>query len=370
MRGDLSNITAPPFVLATKSTVEFPAYWADHPSFLVAPAFEPDQAKRALLVLRSFLISLKNQQYGGRDVDEGIKKPLNAFLGELFLASWDGETGVTRLVSEQVSHHPPVTACYIWNSEAGVRAEGYARQEITFTGSVHVKQYGHAIVHLDRYDEDYLLPLPELTVQGLLIGSTYPELSGKYHIVSSTGYISEIDFEGKGFFSRKKNSVHAHTYMWDRNKPLYTITGQWSEELTIYEGSDSGALIETINTQTLGTANIKVAPRDQQSPWESRRAWAGVAGALHTGDMKRASNEKIKIEEAQRHMRKEEETKGVEWKSLFFTKEKDHPVFKKLTKYHDVKLDTDKTLGVWRFDHEKWDSGIALPYHGGRNPAN
>ena len=106
IRGDLSNITAPPFVLATKSAVEFPAYWAEHPGIFVAPTSEPDPQRRALLVLKWFLAALKQQQYAGRDEKDGVKKPLNAFLGELFLASWDGgEEGVkgtTRLVSEQV----------------------------------------------------------------------------------------------------------------------------------------------------------------------------------------------------------------------------------------------------------------------------
>ncbi|KAL9620607.1 MAG: hypothetical protein Q9160_004861 [Pyrenula sp. 1 TL-2023] len=108
--GDLSNITAPPFVLAPHSAVEFPAYWAEHPSIFVAPASEPDPARRALLVLKWFLSSLKQQQYGGRDEKEGVKKPLNAFLGELFVARWEGGDekekgegiGETRLVSEQV----------------------------------------------------------------------------------------------------------------------------------------------------------------------------------------------------------------------------------------------------------------------------
>lgn len=101
--GDLSNITAPPFLLASHSTTELPQYWAEHPSILVAPAAESDPEKRALSVLKWFLSSLRNQQYAGRSESEGVKKPLNAFLGEVFCASWSEEgTGVTRLVSEQV----------------------------------------------------------------------------------------------------------------------------------------------------------------------------------------------------------------------------------------------------------------------------
>lgn len=102
IRGDLSNITAPPFVLDTKSAVELPAFWAERPSVFVAPAASDDPAERALLVLRWFISALRNQQYAGRSAEEGVKKPLNAFLGELFIAKWDDESGTTRLVSEQV----------------------------------------------------------------------------------------------------------------------------------------------------------------------------------------------------------------------------------------------------------------------------
>lgn len=355
-------------MLATKSTVEYPSSWADHPSLLAAPASEPDPARRALLVLRSFLASLRNQQYGERAVAEGIKKPLNAFLGELFLASWDGEGGRTRLVSEQVSHHPPVTACCLWNDEAGVRAEGYAGQEITFSGSVHVRQFGHAIVHLDRYDEDYLLPLPDVTIKGILSGTTYPELSGTYHLVSSTGYISEIDFSGKGIFKGKKNSVHAKTYMRDAKHPLYTVLGQWSEELVFYEGGKDGREIDRLNLETLKAAPMDIAPLEQQSPWESRRAWAGVIQALRDGDMKRAADEKTRVEEAQRLMRKEEESRGVKWEPLFFKSTADDPIFNKLALQVNASLDAEKTGGVWKFDHEKWKAGVEKPYHGGLTP--
>jgi oxysterol-binding protein-related protein 9/10/11 len=102
IKGDLSNVTAPPFLLDQKSAVEFPATWCEHPSILVAPAAEPDAEKRALLVLKWYLSALKAQQYHTGDEADGVKKPLNSFLGELFIAEWDDETGKTKLVSEQV----------------------------------------------------------------------------------------------------------------------------------------------------------------------------------------------------------------------------------------------------------------------------
>jgi Oxysterol-binding protein. len=66
---------------------EYSAYWAEHPAVFVAPAREADPEKRALLVLKWFLTTL-HQQYCSRSEKLGSeKKPLNPFLGELFIGS-------------------------------------------------------------------------------------------------------------------------------------------------------------------------------------------------------------------------------------------------------------------------------------------
>ena len=132
-------MTAPPFILSTTSLTEYSAYWAEHPAVFVAPAKEADPEKRALLVLKWFLSTL-HQQYCSRSEKLGSeKKPLNPFLGELFIGKWagDAEVGETELISEQVryarlilyvnysplinhSHHPPATAYAIRNEKNGV----------------------------------------------------------------------------------------------------------------------------------------------------------------------------------------------------------------------------------------------------------
>lgn len=107
-------MTAPPFILSTTSLTEYSAYWAEHPAVFVAPAKEADPAKRALLVLKWFLSTL-HQQYCSRSEKLGSeKKPLNPFLGELFIGKWEGdaEVGETNLVSEQVRYVRFIW--YIW----------------------------------------------------------------------------------------------------------------------------------------------------------------------------------------------------------------------------------------------------------------
>ncbi|EXJ58537.1 hypothetical protein A1O7_05964 [Cladophialophora yegresii CBS 114405] len=373
IRGDLSNITAPPFVLDTKSAVELPAFWAERPSVFVAPASAEDPAKRALLVLKWFLSSLRNQQYVGRSEAEGIKKPINAFLGELFLASWEDDAGLTRLVSEQVSHHPPVTACRVWNEEHGVAAEGYTRQEITFSGSINIQQIGHATLHLAQQDETYLIPLPNIKIKGVLTGSPYPELQGTHYIPSTNGYTSVIDFSGKGLFSSsdKKHSFQAKVYRHgEEDHPLYTVSGHWDGQFKIHD-CKNGVDLETFNVVAAKTTPPKTEPLAAQDPWESRRAWQGVREALERGDMQGAADAKAKIEDGQREMRKTD-ADGTEWKQLFYESEsKPDDVAAMLATKVGVSFDPEGTLGAWRFRHREWEQGLfKKPYHGDLLPDN
>ncbi|USP75991.1 Protein kes1 [Curvularia clavata] len=369
--GDLSNITAPPFVLADNSTVEIPQYWADHPYLWAAPATEEDPEKRALLVLKNFLGSLRGQQYGGRKEEDGVKKPLNAFLGEIFLGSWNtDEFGETRLVSEQVGHHPPVTACYLWNNHAGIRAEGFTEQEITFSGNVVIKQKGYAIVHVDKYDEDYLLPLPNIKVKGLLSGVPHPELYGEYSLISSNGYISHIHFEGKSLLgSGQKNGFHARFFHKDNPSDIiYTLDGIWSSTFVIKDAR-SDKEIETVDVRTIKQQPMTVPDLADQDPWESRKAWKDVISALRRGDMKGVAKAKSELENGQRRMRKDEQAKGETFSPIFFKRVEKDPIFEKLVQYDPQGYTVDPKGGIWKVDKDAAEHK-SRPFHGDLTPSN
>lgn len=74
------------------------------------------------------------------------KKPLNPVLGEQFFGSWpapaDGSRGETTLVVEQVSHHPPITAYYMENKQAGVSLNGHSGQKTSFSGGSIIGERG------------------------------------------------------------------------------------------------------------------------------------------------------------------------------------------------------------------------------------
>lgn len=369
----MSSLTAPPFILSSQSLTEFSSYWSTQPTVLTAPAAETDPAKRAVLVLKWFLSTLKHQ-YASRSEQFGNeKKPLNPFLGELFLGTWTDDAGETTLVSEQVSHHPPATAYCIRNNKTGVQLEGYNAQKATFKSTIIVKQIGHAVLTIpigtgeNKTLEKYLITLPGLHIEGLIFGAPFVELDGTSHITSSSGFCAKVDYSGKGWLSGKKNTVIATVTPTGKDKEvLYNITGQWNKELEIYEGpakkNSKSTLVETYDTVSHPKTELKLTPVEKQYPLESRRAWAKVGAAIQKGDMDTVHVEKSKIENAQRALRTKETSEKKPWERRYFTAvEGEDEVLQALGTAGGVSLDgdRDKTGGLWRFDAAKAEKAAA-----------
>ncbi|KAE8445502.1 hypothetical protein EG329_013392 [Mollisiaceae sp. DMI_Dod_QoI] len=358
-KGDLASLTAPPFLLSPQSIIEFSAYWAEHPCLFVAPSKEDDPEKRALLVLKWFLSTLR-QQHNNKD-ENGKKKrmkPLNPFLGEIFLGKWIDDCGTTNLVAEQVSHHPPVSACNIWNEEHGVRLQGHVAPKAYFSTTVHIDRKGYSILHIDKYDEDYLITMPKIHIEGIMSGSLCPELSGTTYIRSSSGYTAKIDYSSKGWLSGKKNSFVATLFHDDKeNEPLYVAEGQWSGDFSIKKVATE-EVVETFNVDTIPRTPLTTSPLENQHPLESRRAWQHVASAINNGDIFAVGHEKTKIENEQREMRKREKIEGREFPRRYFTKIKEDTIAESLAeglkRKTSMKGDLDGHHEIWAWDEKKY----------------
>ncbi|KAI0063340.1 Oxysterol-binding protein [Artomyces pyxidatus] len=328
--GDLSSLTAPPFILSPVSLTEFPAYWCERPALFSDIANARNAEDRSRRVLRWFISTLKGQ-YTSRNESMGSeKKPLNPVLGELFYGIWpdaDGR-GETTLVVEQVSHHPPITAYYIENASKKLSLRGHSAQKTTFSsGSIIVKQIGHALLTVGLPDggkEEFLITLPRLRIDGLWYGSPYIELAETSYIQSSSGWLSTIEYKGRGYFSGKSHTFKA--VLASSSGRSHTYEGQWD---TVSKDVRTG---EVFTDVTSAKEEVTVRALEEQGDWESRKLWKDVSRGIREGDFEAASTAKSKIENEQRQRRRDEAAEGTTWKLKHFVHEDSDPTYERLGK--------------------------------------
>ncbi|GMM29712.1 oxysterol-binding protein [Martiniozyma asiatica (nom. inval.)] len=392
--GDLSSLTAPPFILSPTSLVEYSQYWSEHPELLLAPNFitessddESAELLRIIAVTKWFISTLKSQYCSRNESLGGEKKPLNPFLGEVFVGKWDDESkdknlGETILLSEQVSHHPPITAYAIENKKNNTILEGYNGVKASMsTTALNVRQFGHALVEYRNLNETYLVTLPALHIEGIFAFSPFVELEQKSFIQSSNGYITIIEYSGKGYFSGKSNTFKARIFKsfedsLKKDKALYTISGQWSGKSTITKGANSSSKGDLFfDAESMATQPLSVKPIDKQHGLESRKAWKDVAEAITKGDYNMIHETKSKLENDQRELRKKEEESNDRWCRRWFdevdySSQDSDDEFVKLAKLAHLSIknlpsgtsetssknDSETGMLHWRFVPENWDT--------------
>jgi len=250
-----------------------------------------------------------------------------------------------------------VTAYSIWNKKHGVHLQGYNGQKASVSRSltIVVKQVGHAVLRLEGHDEDYLITLPSLHIEGLYSGSPFVELDHHTFIQSSSGFTAKIDYSGRGWLSGKKNSFTAvlHRTADPEARPLYSVDGQWTEAFVVHEGKKGGPQIDAWDPQRHAATDLVVADVDDQDDIESRRAWLNVAQAIYRGDMDATAHYKGLIEDEQRDLRRKEREEGTEWERRYFARAEDVEFLERLAEHVSEALEPDKTDGVWRWEEEK-----------------
>ena len=346
--GDLSSMTAPPFILSPVSLTEFPAYWSERPELFSAIADAKTEEDRAKAVLKWFISTLKGQYTSRNETMGSEKKPLNPVLGELFYGQWPDKNGRGKqtIVVEQVSHHPPITAYYLANESKGLSLQGHNAQKTSFSsGAIIVRQVGHATLTLklpSGATEKYLVTLPKLRIDGIWYGSPYIELTDTSHIASSTGYLATIKYEGKGYFSGK-----AHTYKATLAGPdgstVDTYEGQWDS--TSHAKSNKNMAFTDVTGQK---EEVTVGSVDDMNEWETRKLWRHVAKGIREGDFEAASKDKSRIENEQRQRRKDEAAAGTPWELKHFVHVESDPDYESLGKLFGA---VPPTEDVYVFKH-------------------
>ncbi|KAF6828923.1 oxysterol binding protein [Colletotrichum plurivorum] len=246
-------------------------------------------------------------------------------------------------LTEQTSHHPPVSAFHISCPERGLSARGYDQITAKFTGtSIRVlpgeHNLGIFITLENRGGETYRLTHPAAHLGGIFRGSLSVSVSEMAYITCPQTKLKTIlHYIEAGWLGRTTNRVEGVIFRYDPDNDdkvnlkdvpeadiVARLSGPWKEKVQFTLGPkpvDSHPADERYTIIDLGPLNVApkvLPPQDKQVENESLVLWSGVTEAIHAKQFSKATNVKVELEERQREKARERERTGEVFKPIFF----------------------------------------------------
>jgi hypothetical protein len=224
------------------------------------------------------------------------KKPFNPVIGETHLCWVDnGSDDFTEFISEQVSHHPPVSAFFVRNMNRNISIEGAAWFGVKLsTNSATVTTSGPVTITTNEETFELTKCVPDLNICNTVMpGKKYIIWNGEVKIsCPQSGLIASIITEERYY---RVNGIQGVVYHRDDpNKIIYKIDGVCGQK-TLYwsldKPKDKRLLIDHSQYKE---AQIQYLPRHLRSEFDSLRLWVPVVDAIIKNDMPTADNEKKK----------------------------------------------------------------------------
>ncbi|TMW92452.1 hypothetical protein EJD97_013021, partial [Solanum chilense] len=295
-------------------------------SYLLDQAYEWGRTGNSLmrmLNVAAFAVS-------GYACTEGRKfKPFNPLLGETYEANYP-DKGL-RFISEKVSHHPLILACYC--EGRGWKMWGDTNLKSKFWGpSIQLDPVG--VLNLE-FDDGEVFQWSKVTtsIYNLVIGKVYCDHFGTMHIQGSGGYSCKLKFKKQSIMNRNPHQVHG-VVQDNSGKTAATVFGKWDESLNYSNvsmdlGQDMAYLLwkqsKQANIQTkynftrFAITLNELSPdlEEKLPPTDSRLR--PDQRFLENGEYEVANSEKLRLEQRQRQASQMQE-KG--WKPRWFRKPK------------------------------------------------
>ncbi|KAM9845042.1 oxysterol-binding protein-related protein 1-like [Aulostomus maculatus] len=360
---ELSKIAMPVIFNEPLSFLQRLTEYMEH-TYLIHQANTTTDSIERMKCVAAFAVSAVASQW------ERTGKPFNPLLGETYELIRD-DLGF-RWVSEQVSHHPPVSAFH---------AEGF-KEDFVFHGSIYpkLKFWGKSIeaepkgiitLELPKYNEAYTWTNPTCCVHNIIVGQLWIEQYGNMEVINHrTGERCSMVFKPCGLFGKELHKVEG--YILDKSKrKLCAIYGKWTECLytidpaafdahkksdrknsdekkankrsSVDEEPEEMPPPDAETVQVIPGSELiwKITPRPDNSAKfyafstfamqlnELEKSMEGVLPptdsrlrpdirAMENGDIDLASAEKKRLEEKQRMARKNRTKSTDEWKTRWF----------------------------------------------------
>ncbi|XP_034000761.1 oxysterol-binding protein-related protein 2-like isoform X1 [Trematomus bernacchii] len=218
---ELSKITMPIAFNEPLSFLQRITEYMEHTYLINRACALPDSIER-MQAVAAFAVSAVASQW------DRTGKPFNPLLGETYELTREDQG--FRLVSEQVSHHPPVSAFHAESLVGDFVFHGSIYPKLKFWGkSVEAEPKGTITLELLKHNEAYTWSNPYCCVHNIILGKLWIEQYGTVEIVNhSTGDKCVLNFKPCGMFGKELHKVEG--YIQDKSKKKHcVIYGKWTE---------------------------------------------------------------------------------------------------------------------------------------------
>uniref|UniRef100_A0A8K9UUS6 Oxysterol-binding protein n=1 Tax=Oncorhynchus mykiss TaxID=8022 RepID=A0A8K9UUS6_ONCMY len=360
---ELSKIAMPVIFNEPLSFLQRLTEYMEH-TYLIHQANAAADSMERMKCVAAFAVSAVASQW------ERTGKPFNPLLGETYELIRE-DLGF-RWMSEQVSHHPPVSAFHAEGLQEDFLFHGSIYPKLKFWGkSVEAEPKGIITLELPKCNEAYTWTNPTCCVHNIIVGQLWIEQYGNVEVINhKTGERCSLTFKPCGMFGKELHKVEG--YILDKSKKkLCAIYGKWTECLYTVDAATFDAHKKSdkknseekkSNTQTSvdeepeemplpdgdtvqvipGSELIwRIVPRPDNSAefyafstfaMQLNELEGGMKGvlpptdcrlrpdirAMEKGDIDLASAEKKRVEEKQRLARKNRSKSTEEWKTRWF----------------------------------------------------
>nr|XP_061790250.1 oxysterol-binding protein-related protein 1 [Nerophis lumbriciformis] len=228
---ELSKIAMPVIFNEPLSFLQRLTEYMEH-TYLIQQANATINSLDRMKCVAAFVVSAVASQW------ERTGKPFNPLLGETYELVRE-DLGF-RLISEQVSHHPPVSAFHAEGLQQDFVFHGSIYPKLKFWGkSMQAEPKGVLTLELPKHNEAYTWTNPTCCVHNIIVGQLWIEQYGSVEVVNhKTGEKCCLNFKPCGLFGKELHKVEG--YILDKSKKkLCALYGKWTECLYVI---DSAAL--------------------------------------------------------------------------------------------------------------------------------
>jgi len=343
---DLSKISMPVTLNEPLSTLQRLCEELEY-SDLVDKATAATTPLDRMIWVAAFAISA----YGSTNT-RASHKPFNPLLGETYECIREDKG--FRYISEQVSHHPPVScvqaegANWSWSQALRIRSKFWGK-------SMEFQPEGKISLSLKNHGEEYSWNKVTSCIHNILGQERWVDLYGECVIqCPQSGLTAKIQFVRASYWSNKRHEMFG-TITDPRGEVLTNMFGKWSEALYIGKAPSArciwrpGALPEEAQLYygfsrfAMELNEVTKVEKDKLPPTDARLR--PDQRALEEGKFAEAENVKLGLEQAQRDRRRQRDHGQLEsYVPLWFHCDGEA---------EDEAADTERQ---WRFGDEYWQT--------------